>query len=231
MHINTPEKTRKLIIVGDSAFAEIAHEYFSVDSDYEVVAFSVESAYLRQDSLHGLPCVAFEDIETKYAPADHAVFVAATYTQLNRLRTRLSAAAKAKGYALASYISSRSFIWRNVEIGEHCFIFEDNTVQPYVKIRDNNVLWSGNHIGHHSTIHENCFIASHAVVSGFCEIGANTFLGVNATIANNVNIGRDNWIGLGVTIAKSTPDNTLYKGDRATPADITTRAFFKIPED
>jgi sugar O-acyltransferase (sialic acid O-acetyltransferase NeuD family) len=229
--MHTPQKTRKLIIVGDSAFAEIAHEYFEVDSDYEVVAFSVERDYLRQDSLHGLPCVAFEDIETKYTPADHSVFVAATYTQLNRLRTRLAAAAKAKGYALASYVSTRSFIWRNVEIGEHCFIFEDNTIQPYVKIRDNNVLWSGNHIGHHSTIHENCFIASHAVVSGFCEIGANTFLGVNVTIANNVNIGKDNWIGLGVTIAKSTPDNTLYKGDRPTPADIGTRQFFKLQED
>ena len=37
------EKTKKLVIVGDSAFAEIAREDFDADSTYEVVAFSVEN--------------------------------------------------------------------------------------------------------------------------------------------------------------------------------------------
>lgn len=36
------EKDRKLIISGDRAFAEIAFEYFTYDSNYEVDAFSVE---------------------------------------------------------------------------------------------------------------------------------------------------------------------------------------------
>ena len=54
----------KLIIVGDSAFAEIAYEYFTYDSDYEVVAFSVEKAYLKRNRLFGLPAVPFEDLET-----------------------------------------------------------------------------------------------------------------------------------------------------------------------
>ncbi len=35
-------KTRKLIIVGAGEFAEIAYEYFSYDSEYDVVAFAVE---------------------------------------------------------------------------------------------------------------------------------------------------------------------------------------------
>ena len=41
------EKTRKLVLFGDSAFAEIAREYFDHDSPYEVVAFTVTSEYLR----------------------------------------------------------------------------------------------------------------------------------------------------------------------------------------
>ena len=90
------------------------------------------------------------------------------------------------------------------------------------------MLWSGNHIGHHSTIGENCFIASHAVISGFCHIGRNSFIGVNATIANNVDIGEDNWIGLGVTIAKSTGSNLLFKGSRSEVADISALDFFKV---
>ncbi len=224
------EKSKKLIIVGDSGFAEIAHEYFDADSDYEVVAFSVERDYLKKEELRGLPVVAFEELEVMFDPATHEVYVAATYTQLNRLRARLSAAAKAKGYKLASYISSRAFVWRNVEMGEHCFIFEDNTVQPFVKVGNNVVLWSGNHIGHHSVIRDNCFISSHVCVSGFCDIGENSFIGVNATLANNVTLGKDNWIGPHLVIMKDTDAEALFKTEQPEPTKISTTRFFKIKE-
>jgi sugar O-acyltransferase (sialic acid O-acetyltransferase NeuD family) len=221
-------KSRKLVIVGDSAFAEIAHEYFDADSDYEVVGFSVEQAYLKRDRLRGLPVVPFETLEQAFDPATHEVHVATTYTQLNRLRARLAAATKAKGFRLASYISSRAFVWRNVEIGEHCFIFEDNTVQPFVKLGSNVVLWSGNHIGHHSTVRDNCFISSHVVVCGFCDIGENCFLGVNAVISNNVTVGRDNWIGPGVPIMKDTAPGAFYKTPQPEPYRLSALEFFKV---
>ena len=221
-------KTRKLIIVGDSAFAEIAHEYFDADSNYTVLGYSVEAAYLKHSELHGLPVVPFEALEQHFAPDEHEVFVAATYTQLNRLRARLSAQAKARGYRLASYVSSRAFVWRNVTLGEHCFIFEDNTVQPFVSIGDNVVLWSGNHIGHHSVVKSHCFIASHVVVSGFCTVGEYSFLGVNATLANNVNVGRDNWVGPNVALMKDTPDGALFKTEQPEPARVSATRFFKV---
>jgi sugar O-acyltransferase (sialic acid O-acetyltransferase NeuD family) len=223
-------KNKKLIIVGDSAFAEIAHEYFDTDSDYEVVGFSVERAFLKRSEMRGLPVIAFEELVKYFAPATHYIYVATVYTQLNRLRARLAAAAKERGYQLASYVSSRAFVWRNVELGEHCFIFENNTLQPFVKIGNNVVLWSGNHIGHHSIVRDNCFIASHAVISGFCDIGENSFLGVNATLANNVTIGKDNWIGPNVALMKNTEAGALFKTEQPEPARISAPRFFKIKE-
>lgn len=221
-------KTRQLVIVGDSAFAEIAYEYFDADSDYTVCGFAVERAYLKKTELMGLPVVPFDELAQHFPPATHEVHVAIPYTQLNRLRTRLAAEAKARGYKLASYISSRAFVWRNVEIGEHCFIFEDNTIQPFVKIGDNNILWSGNHIGHHTVIRNNCFIASHVVVSGFCDIGDNCFLGVNATLANNVTMGRDNWVTPNAVIMKDTPDGTLFKTPASEVSAVSAPRFFKV---
>jgi sugar O-acyltransferase (sialic acid O-acetyltransferase NeuD family) len=221
-------KSKKLVIIGDSAFAEVAYQYFQFDSEYEVVAFSVEKEFLTRQTLFNLPVISFEKLEEFYNPLETYFYAALVYTKLNRLRTRLYLEAKKRGYAPASYISSRAFIWSNVEIGEHVFIFEDNTIQPYAKIGSNCVLWSGNHIGHHSFVMNNCFIASHAVVSGFCTIGENSFIGVNSTIANNVDVGRDNWIGLGVTIAKSTTNNVLYKGPRSEVASISALDFFKV---
>jgi sugar O-acyltransferase (sialic acid O-acetyltransferase NeuD family) len=222
--------SNKLVIVGDSLFAEIAHEYFEHDSEYDVVAFAVEEAYRTRDEFRGLPVLPFESLEDELDPAAHSVYAAITYAQVNRLRQRLAAEAKAKGFALASYVSSHAFVWRNVTLGEHNFIFEDNTVQPFVKLGDNNVLWSGNHVGHHSTLGNNLFIASQVVISGNVTIGDNSFLGVNATIVNDIRIGSDNWIGPHVTVMKSTKDNQFWLPARSTLRETTPRAAFGVDE-
>lgn len=206
------EKPRKLVLIGDSAFAEIAYEYFQHDSEYEVVAFCVEREFLKRDSLFGLPVVAFEKLEKLYSPREHSFFAANVYTQGNQLRTRLYQAAKSKGYQPASYISPQAFVWRNCKIGEHCFIFENNVVQPFVTVGDNVVLWSGNHIGHHSTIGSNCFISSHVVVSGFCRIGEACFMGVNSTVSNNTNIGNNCVVGAAALVLSDVEDNQTVVG-------------------
>ena len=221
-------KDRKLVIAGDSAFAEVAYEYFQNDSRYDVVAFAVEREFLERDQLLGIPVVPFEELALRYPPQSHDVYAAIVYSGLNRLRTRLARAAKDAGYGLASYISSRAFVWRNVRIGEHCFIFEDNVVQPFVTVGNNVVLWSGNHIGHHSRINDNVFVSSHVVVSGFCEIGDNCFLGVNVAVANNVKIARDCWIGPGVLIGKNTKDGELYRSSEPEVAKVSAPRFFKV---
>jgi sugar O-acyltransferase (sialic acid O-acetyltransferase NeuD family) len=206
------EKKHKLLLIGDSAFAEIAFEYFQHDSEYDVVAFCVERQFMKRESLFGLPVIPLEEMEQRYAPTEHSFFAANVYTQGNQLRTRLYQVAKEKGYRPASYISPHAFVWRNCKLGEHCFIFENNVVQPFVTIGNNVVLWSGNHIGHHSTIEDNCFVSSHVVVSGFCRVGEACFMGVNATVANNVSIGNGCVVGAGALILSDVPDHTTAVG-------------------
>jgi len=223
-------KTRRLIVVGDSLFAEIACEYFHHDTDFEVVAFAVERNYLKRDKLFDRPVVALEEVQRHFPPGEHSFYVAAGYGQLNRLRTRLYQEAKAQGYTPASYISPRAFVWRNVQLGEHCFIFENNVVQPFVQLGDNVVLWSGNHIGHHSRIGANCFISSHVVISGSVEVGENCFFGVNSTVADAIHIGRDCLIGANSLVTRDVPENQLIKGTVGEVSKVTARRYFKIPE-
>ena len=147
--------------------------------------------------------------------------------QLNRTRERVAYNCKSKGYALASYISSRAFVWRNASIGENCFIFEDNTLQPFVKIQNNVILWSGNHIGHGSVIEDNCFISSHVVVSGYCHIGNNCFIGVNSTIGNHVKVGSHTWISPGAIIVNNIPENSLVKGAKSVVSPLDEELLFK----
>jgi UDP-3-O-[3-hydroxymyristoyl] glucosamine N-acyltransferase len=89
-------------------------------------------------------------------------------------------------------------------------VLEDNTIQPFVTIGDNVVLWSGNHIGHHSTIGNHVFISSHVVVSGGVRIGDYCFVGVNATFRDHISVGQRTVIGAGALIMKNTPDDSVF---------------------
>ena len=225
------EKDRKLVIVGDSAFAEIAGEYFACDSRYEVAAFAVEQAYLQREELMGRPVVALETLPERYPRETHDVYVAIVYSQLNRLRTRLMCTARAAGYALASYVSPRAFVWRNVQLGEHCFIFEDNVVQPFVTIGDNVVLWSGNHIGHHSRIGNNVFFSSHRSTVGLLRGRRQLLPGASTpSVGNNVKIGKDCWIGPGVVLAKDTKEGEIYRAPELQVTKVGALRFFKVKD-
>ncbi|GGA86907.1 hypothetical protein GCM10011491_13230 [Brucella endophytica] len=206
-------KSKKLVLVGAGEFALIAYEYFTYDSGYDVAAFAVERDYIKEQQINGLPVVPFEELNEQYDPAEYELFVAIPASQLNRLRTRLYLAAKERGYSFATYISSRAFVWRNAIIGENCFIFEHNTVQPFVEIGNNVILWSGNHIGHRTIIRDNCFLSSHVVVSGYCDIGESCFVGVNATFNDRVSVPHDCVIASGTLVNKSLKNpERIYHG-------------------
>jgi sugar O-acyltransferase (sialic acid O-acetyltransferase NeuD family) len=202
------EKDQKLIIVGDSVFAQVAYEFFTHDSPYQVVAFTVERAYLRAHSMFDLPVIAFEDIVTFYPPGSCSFFVAVVFSQQNRLRTRLYNEAKAKGYSPASYVGSQAFVHHTAEVGEHCFICEKTVVQPWARVLSNVVVWSGNYVGHHSLIKSNSFTLPHAVISDFAQVGENCVVGPNATILERVSIGDDCWIEAGSRVSANLETRT-----------------------
>jgi len=203
---------RKLVVFGSGDIAELAHYYFSTDSDYEVVAFTVDANYIEESKFCGLPVVAFEDVAKDYPPDLYFFFVALSYSKLNAVRKEKFLAAKARGYNLASFVSSRATVLNEGKIGENCFILEDNTVQPFVGIGNNVTLWSGNHIGHHTVIHDHTFIASHVVVSGGVEIGEQCFIGVNATLRDHIKIGDRCVVGAGTLLLGDAGPEGVYIG-------------------
>lgn len=191
----------KLIIFGSAEIAELAHFYFQNDSDYEVVGFTVDDEFVNSDSLLGLPLIPFSKVKKCYPPSDYSMHVALSYMQLNKLREKKYYEAKALGYELPSYLSSHSSYWGDLSIGENCFILENQTIQPTVKIGNNVVLWSGNHLGHGSVIQDHAYISSHVVISGHCTVGCRTFIGVNSMVKDFTSIGEDCFIGMGSVIA------------------------------
>ncbi len=210
---------RRAVIFGTGAFAQVASVYLQEDADYTIEAFCVDEGFNEATSLLGIPVIDTLALSKEFRPADISVFCAIGFSKLNANRRKTVERLRDLGYTLPSYVHSSVQRWNSQTIGQACFIFENNVIQPFVTIGDNCVLWSGNHIGHHSTIGNNVFIASHAVISGSCHIGDNSFLGVNATLRDGISIGGDCVIGAGALILHDAPDGSVYKGSETFSQD------------
>lgn len=209
-----------VIIFGMSQWAELAAFYLRHDSPHEVAGFTLDAAYLTDSTFHGLPVVAFETVERRFPPDAYEMFIPISFKKMNHARAEKYAEAKAKGYRLISYVSSKATLWPDFACGENCFIFEDNTIQPFVRMGNNIVLWSGNHIGHHTVIHDHVMITSHVVISGCCTIEPYCFFGVNATVRDETIVAHDTLVGAGALILKDTKPFELYKATGTLPAGI-----------
>jgi sugar O-acyltransferase (sialic acid O-acetyltransferase NeuD family) len=212
--------SKRLVIFGTGSQARLAHHYFTRDSDYEVEAFTVDGGYATDTEFLGLPLVPFAESASTYPPGDFAMFVAIGYTRMNRLRAEKYTAARALGYEMATYVSSRCTYLSDHPPGDNCMILEDNTIQPFVRIGDDVTIWSGNHVGHDAVIGDHVFISSHVVISGFVRIEPYCFLGVNATLRDDITIAEANLIGAGAVIMKSTQPHEVWVPPRSTRVDI-----------
>lgn len=210
----------KVVVFGVGQWAELAHFYLTHDSPHEVVGFTLDADYIESREYKGLPVVAYEEVEQHYSPSESKMFIPMSFKRMNHVRADKYYDAKKRGYELISYVSSRATTFPGFECGDNCFIFEDNTIQPFVKIGNNVVLWSGNHIGHHTIIKDHVMITSHVVISGSCVIEPFCFFGVNATVRDETVVARETLVGMGVTILKDTKEFEVYKAAGTPPADF-----------
>jgi sugar O-acyltransferase (sialic acid O-acetyltransferase NeuD family) len=217
-----------IVVFGAGQIAELADFYFEHDSGHRVAAFTVDGAYLKETTFRSKPVVPFEEVAAHYPPGGHGFFVAVSYARLNAVRVEKVAAARRLGYRLTSYVSSRATTFPGFEVAENVFILEDNTIQPFARVGHNVTLWSGNHIGHHSVIEDDCFIASHAVISGGVRIGAGSFVGVNVTIRDGVRIGRRCVLGAGSLILADAPDESVFSPGATEPSNVPSSRLRKI---
>lgn len=201
----------KVVVFGTSQWASLAHFYFRDDSPHQVVGFTVDGSFLKSDTFEGLPVVAFEEVETRWPADAYAMFIPISFKRMNHVRADRYHEAKAKGYELVSYVSSKATTFADFNCGDNCFILEDNTIQPFVRIGSNVVMWSGNHVGHHSVIGDHVMLTSHVVVSGCCRIEPFCFLGVNSTIRDETVLAAETLVGMGVTILKDTQEYEVYR--------------------
>ncbi len=197
---------KKLFIFGTGTIAEIAYYYFSTETNYKICGFVEYKKFIRKKKIYNLPVIALENIQKFFPSRDYFGFVAIGYRSLNDDRSKVYKLLKKKKYKLASFVSKKSHIAKNVKIGDNCLILEKQIIQPFTQIGNNVTLWCGNIIGHHCKIKDNCFITSNVVVAGYSSIGENTFIGIKTAIKDKSKIGKYCAILMNSSIGKNMPD-------------------------
>jgi sugar O-acyltransferase (sialic acid O-acetyltransferase NeuD family) len=218
---------RRLIILGCGNFGQAAHHYFVHDSDYEVVAFAVDGSMLDAESFQQLPVVALEEIQERYPPGDHDLFVAVGLRDLNRQRAAKIAQCEGLGYQLASYVSSRAIVPPGFTPGANTWIMETAHLHPYVTVGNDAIIWGSSTVGFKSVIGDHCWISGGLIGDGV-TVGQGTFLGLGATIASFATVGKHNVIGAGALILKDTQDFEVFRGHASTPSPVPSTRFTKF---
>jgi sugar O-acyltransferase (sialic acid O-acetyltransferase NeuD family) len=209
-------RSKKVVLYGNAQMATFAQAVLTHDSPYEVVAFTVDEALIKETTILGLPVVPFETVERTYPTEDFAAHIAVGFRRVNGVRAEKYYQAKEKGYELLTYVSSQAFKWPDLVIGDNCWILEHTILHPFVTIGNNVYLGSACHIGHNSTIGDHTFMAGLAGLAGGVNVGTHCFFGIHSTVRNGLSIADRCVIGAGATVLRSTRERGVYVAHQAT---------------
>ena len=72
---------KKMIIFGNGEIAKLAHYYFTSDSFYEVVGFTVDKENCDSNLFNNLPLIPFEEVEKKFQTSEYLIHVKTTLSK------------------------------------------------------------------------------------------------------------------------------------------------------
>lgn len=216
----------KIILYGNGSAARVAYYNFQYDSHYQVAGFTVDSQYLKEQELFGLPVVPFDQVHTVFPADEYGMHIAVGYLGVNQVRAARFQQARELGYRLVNFISSGAVIGEDVEIGENCSIGVNTVVHPFVKIGDNVFIGANSFVGHDSIIEDHCYISDCVTIAGSVKVEPYCFLGIKSTIRNKVRLARSCVVGTGALILQDTNEKEVYLGK---PADLLTITSDELP--
>jgi acetyltransferase-like isoleucine patch superfamily enzyme len=218
----------KLVLFGTGRGADVAFRFLTHDTDHEICAFALDERYIENATFRDRPVVPFEEVERHYPPDDYRMMILLGYQNMNGLREARFNQAKAKGYTLESYVASDVFRVEEIAVGENCFILDNQSISLDVRIGNNVVMWSSNHVGDLTTVEDHAWIASHVTVAANVTIGQRAFLGIGATVSNGVVVAAESFIGADVLVASDTEHRAVYVAGNKGKLDVDSQSFMRI---
>jgi sugar O-acyltransferase (sialic acid O-acetyltransferase NeuD family) len=218
----------RIVLFGTGRGADIAYRFLTRDSDHKVCAFAVDRQYLTHKTFHDLPVVAFEEVDRYFAPDEYEMLVPLGYQRMNCLRAEKYLAAKQKGYSFISYANSHFYRAEELNIGENCIILDNQSISLDVKIGNNVVMWSSNHIGDLTTIGDHAWLSSHVTIAAEVVVEPYCFVGIGATVGNKVTLGHSTYVGANALVVSDTAEKSVCVASESERIDLDSGAFMRV---
>lgn len=202
---------RNLIIVGTGDFAELWLYYLQQHfREYTVKAFAVDRAYIRRDSLQGIPVVPFESITQTHPPEWYDVLVAIGYKRMNDIRKEKILQCLTMGYNLPNFVHPTAWMEEDVRLGRGNLILEGAVLAHGVCLGDGNILWNAVHLSHETRMRDFNYLSPGVILAGKSQVGCNCFFGVSSAVRGNRLVSDYTVVGAGAYINEATEPYGVY---------------------
>jgi len=214
-------KMQEIIITGNSDYARLIREYVDDLEDFRCVAFTVDGAYIKENSIDGLNVVAFEEIQNFYNADSVKLVLAIGYQKLGRTRRDIFSRYCKLGYDFVNYIHPSAQIDKTAVIGKGNIFLESVIVQKHVRIGNGNLFWHRAVISHDDIIGNFNSFCPNSVICGFVKIGNCSFFGANSTVKDKIEIADFNLIGSCAYVNNNTSENQTILPVQCSPVNYT----------
>lgn len=214
---------KKIAIFGAGGFArevlQIIHDINSADPrkiQYEPVGFIVDSTFLGDSLVHGLPILG--TIDWLKTNTDVGVVIAIGSPGVRKKIA--SQIENETSNCIFPIIHPKAWIGRNVDIGHGSIICAGALITTDIKIGKHVHINIGCTIGHDAVLRDFVTLNPSVNVSGNVEIGEGVEIGTRSVLIPNANVEEWSVIGAGTVVTKPLPSNITAVG---APAKIVKR--------
>ena len=194
----------KILIYGNTIISKMLYFDALGDKEFEIEAFLVDKEYLAGDSFMGLPQIDIEKALRVYDPNKFQMLsVLGGYSRV-RSREEFYNKANIQGFKLANYLSKKSEVSPDIQLGANNIIFSGSYIGPNGKLGDNNIVRQNVYLGHDFTIGDHNVISPGCNFAGLCKIQNLCYIGIGSTIIENITIFDETLIGAGSVVLRNT---------------------------
>jgi len=183
----------KIILIGGGGHCYACIDVIEQERKYQIAGI-VERDAIIDAYAFGYPIIGSdEDLIGLKNVAPYALVTVGQITN-STLRKDLFNKLIAIGYQLPTIISPRSYIARDVVVGDGTIIMHDALINSGSRIGKNCIINTKSLIEHNSIIGDNSHISTNAVVNGGVSIGNGVFVGSNATLVQSRKVPDNSFI-------------------------------------
>lgn len=204
---------RKLVIYGDTAFAEEIYLIITKEGKDIVVAFTNEKKFMTRNKILGIPVLPIEELEETIGKG-FEVLIAYGYINMNNLREKVYKECLSYGWIIGKYVSCNAICFSN-SIGDGTIIWPNCYIGPNIKIGRCNIIQASCTLAHDNELGDFNYLAPGVVMGGRSKISSHSFIGLNSTLKSDVFLNDYTLLGCGSNMLMNSDCYGCYVGNPA----------------